>query len=199
MLHRAQISPNLEFPVHRNIDIQKHRSARSGIWMLLASLATLIASATPVLAAPPAPDNVFASLGTHPDKVAVFWTPSSGAIFRRTVNTPQGSIRIGDSITGITFNDFGALPGITYYYWLKAERGRRSGALVLLLRQGEEQQRHERIQPESPRLQRWSAPGGPRSADRRQRLRRRLRRSHPCDLGQRAEYRHLRRVAQHGQ
>ena len=55
----------------------------------------------------------------------VTWNASSGAtsdeVWRDTNSTSAGSTRIAASVTGTAYNDFGAVSGTTYWYWVKAK------------------------------------------------------------------------------
>jgi photosystem II stability/assembly factor-like uncharacterized protein len=78
------------------------------------------------LCAPQPPTSISASDGTYTDKVRVSWSSAAGAtgyrIYRNTANSSSGSTQIGSS-TGTTYDDTTATPGITYYYWVRAENG----------------------------------------------------------------------------
>ncbi len=72
--------------------------------------------------APAAPANVVASDGLT-DRVHVTWNVSTNAtsykIYRYTTNASGSASQIGTAST-TSFDDTNAVPGITYYYWLKA-------------------------------------------------------------------------------
>jgi fibronectin type 3 domain-containing protein len=74
-----------------------------------------------------APTGVTASDGTYTDKVAVSWTGSTGAtsyqVYRATSDLGK---KFGPSTTaGTSSDDTTAIPGVTYYYFVKACRGTR--------------------------------------------------------------------------
>jgi hypothetical protein len=70
-----------------------------------------------------APTGVAATDGTHVDKVAVSWTAAIGAtgyeIWRHTTSSSASAALIGTS-GNVTHDDYSAVPGTTYYYWVKA-------------------------------------------------------------------------------
>jgi FtsP/CotA-like multicopper oxidase with cupredoxin domain len=70
-----------------------------------------------------APATVQASDGTFTDKVQVIWTASSGAtsyqVYRATTNVPATGTNLGSPASS-PYNDTTAVPGVTYYYWVKA-------------------------------------------------------------------------------
>jgi surface protein len=74
-----------------------------------------------------APTAVTASDGTFTDKVQITWTASTGAfsykVYRSTSATGAKS-QLG-SAAASPYNDGGATPGITYYYWVVACRSPR--------------------------------------------------------------------------
>jgi len=78
----------------------------------------------PVQSPPSAPTGLTASAGTYEDKVRVSWHASDGAthyqVFRNISDTHTGETQLIGNHTASTFNDTSALPGITYYYWVKA-------------------------------------------------------------------------------
>jgi len=68
------------------------------------------------------PLNLQASDGTNADKVLLTWTASSGAISYNVYRAPAATAAktlLGWS-SGLTFNDTFSVPGIIYYYWVKA-------------------------------------------------------------------------------
>ncbi len=73
---------------------------------------------------PPAPTNVSASDGTYLDKVEVAWPASSGAtsytVYRATSLYNWAIKTILGTTSGTSFNDTTAIPGRTYYYWVRA-------------------------------------------------------------------------------
>lgn len=68
------------------------------------------------------PTFVQASDGTYPDKISLNWTPSSGAASYRVYSstTRTGPKTLLGSPTDTVFADANALPGVTYYYRIKA-------------------------------------------------------------------------------
>ena len=73
-------------------------------------------------ASPVTPTGVAASDGTYPDKVRVTWGAVSGVIYYGVYRaTSSGGIK---TLLGIpasaSFDDSTAVPGTTYYYWVKA-------------------------------------------------------------------------------
>ena len=67
--------------------------------------------------------TVTASDGSHADRVRVSWTASSGAtsyqVYRNTSDSLIGATRIGTP-TASPYDDTIAVPGVTYYYFVKA-------------------------------------------------------------------------------
>ncbi len=72
---------------------------------------------------PPAPGNVQASDGAYTDHVRVTWNASSGAtsykVFRNTTNSSGSASQIGTP-TASPYDDFTAVAGTVYWYWVKA-------------------------------------------------------------------------------
>lgn len=70
---------------------------------------------------PPAPTNVMASDGTHPDKVAVSWNASAGAtgyhIYRGVYPDPGTFVT---TVSGTSWDDTDTTPGVVYHYWIRA-------------------------------------------------------------------------------
>jgi fibronectin type 3 domain-containing protein len=70
-----------------------------------------------------APSRVSASDGSHPDKVEVSWTASSGAtsyeVYRNTSDSSDGASLLRTP-TASPYDDRTARPGVTYYYFVKA-------------------------------------------------------------------------------
>ncbi len=70
------------------------------------------------------PTNVQASDGTFTTVVQVTWTAPAGAanysIYRNTVNNSGTASLIASNVVGTVYNDNGATPGVTYYYWVRA-------------------------------------------------------------------------------
>jgi fibronectin type 3 domain-containing protein len=71
-----------------------------------------------------APTGVAASDGTYTDRVTVAWNASTGAtyyqVFRNTINSHDGEVQlVGDPLNS-PFEDITAVPGVDYYYWVKA-------------------------------------------------------------------------------
>ncbi len=77
-----------------------------------------------------APTNLQASDGTSTTKVQLTWTASTGAtsykVYRAT--SAGGAKTLLGSPTDTSFADSKAIPGVTYYYWVKAYRGTRFSA-----------------------------------------------------------------------
>jgi len=73
---------------------------------------------------PPPPTGVSASDGAFTDKVQVSWSPSAGAttyqVFRHTSNNASSASSLTSSHPASPYNDTSAVPGTTYYYWVKA-------------------------------------------------------------------------------
>jgi fibronectin type 3 domain-containing protein len=69
-----------------------------------------------------APLNLQASDGTLTDKVLLTWTASSGATSYNVYRAPAAiaTRTLLGSTSSLTFNDTSAVPGIIYYYWVKA-------------------------------------------------------------------------------
>ncbi len=69
----------------------------------------------------PGPSTLTASDGTDLNSVRLTWTASSGAtsyrIYRSQFQGTQGTLLIGN-LTGLSYNDTTAVPGVTYYYTL---------------------------------------------------------------------------------
>ena len=74
-----------------------------------------------------APSGVSASDGTYMDKVTVAWNASSGAtyyqVFRNTTNSHSGETQLVGDQPNSPFDDTTAIPGVDYYYWVKACNG----------------------------------------------------------------------------
>ena len=72
---------------------------------------------------PSAPTGMSATDGTYADKVSITWNASSNAIsykvFCNTTSDIGSATQIGTP-TETSFDDTGANPGTTYYYWVKA-------------------------------------------------------------------------------
>lgn len=60
------------------------------------------------------------------DKVTVFWSAVSGAthynVYRNTINNSSTATSLSGWITTTLFNDVSAIPGTTYYYWVKSAK-----------------------------------------------------------------------------
>jgi fibronectin type 3 domain-containing protein len=73
---------------------------------------------------PSRPINVLASDGIYVDKVQVTWTASLGAtsytVYRATSSDTGATKTLLGTTTDTFFNDTTAVPGKTYYYWVKA-------------------------------------------------------------------------------
>ncbi len=77
------------------------------------------------VSAPPAPTGLWATDGSHEDRVQLGWNGSAGAagyeIWRNTVNSSATAGRItAAAVTGTSFNDTTAAYSVRYYYWAKA-------------------------------------------------------------------------------
>ena len=74
-----------------------------------------------------APTGLAASNGAHTDKIALSWNATAGAasykLYRSTSNDSSAASQIGGTITTTSYDDTGATPGTTYYYWVKASVG----------------------------------------------------------------------------
>jgi fibronectin type 3 domain-containing protein len=83
------------------------------------------------LAPPAAPTGVTATYGTYADKVQVNWNPVSGAtsyeVWRHTANDSTAATIIASPATR-PWNDTSAVPGTSYYYWVKAVNAAGAGA-----------------------------------------------------------------------
>ena len=69
-----------------------------------------------------APTSVYASDGSYTNKVQVTWDSVFGAtgyeVWRGTDNDSSSASKLGDYAS--PFDDYSAIPGTTYYYWVKA-------------------------------------------------------------------------------
>ena len=76
------------------------------------------------VSAPSAPTGVAASDGTFSSIVRVMWNPSPGAtyykIYRNISTSHSGEVELSDDHPSSPYNDFGATPDTTYYYWVIA-------------------------------------------------------------------------------
>jgi len=77
--------------------------------------------------APAAPKAVAASDGTYGDRVRITWGSVPGAtsyeVWRNTSNNSGGASRVGQGITGLSYDNTTVSVGLTYYYWVKALNG----------------------------------------------------------------------------
>jgi fibronectin type 3 domain-containing protein len=79
--------------------------------------------------APTEPTLIEATDGTLAERVTVSWSPASGAAFYEVSRSPSPALAScggGDmlgSTTAPQFEDTSALPGITYYYWVRSGDG----------------------------------------------------------------------------
>lgn len=75
-------------------------------------------------AAPGAPTGVSATINDHANKVVVMWDTIRGAttyrIYRNTTNTSGTATDVGTSASN-QFHDDTASPGVSYFYWVRAE------------------------------------------------------------------------------
>lgn len=72
----------------------------------------------------PLPSNLAASDGTYTAYVRLTWDVGAGGlwyrVYRGTSVNPKFSISITNWLNDVTtYNDTGATPGVTYYYWIK--------------------------------------------------------------------------------
>jgi fibronectin type 3 domain-containing protein len=74
--------------------------------------------------APPAPTGIAASDSSDPKLVHLSWNAVPGAtgyqIYRNTVDDANTATLLGSIVTGTSFDDATAIPGVTYFYWIKA-------------------------------------------------------------------------------
>ena len=72
------------------------------------------------------PTGVSASDGTYEDQVRVTWDASPGAtryeVWRHTSDDSGSATRVASSVAGTAYNDTAAVPGTTYWYWVKSVR-----------------------------------------------------------------------------
>ncbi len=84
------------------------------------------------LPVPSAPTGVTASDGTHADKVALTWNAVDGAtsyiVYRGTEDDSSSAVELACDVTGVAYDDTTAVPGTTYYYWVKAVNASGAGA-----------------------------------------------------------------------
>jgi len=69
------------------------------------------------------PTSVNASDGSYSDRVRVTWSGTSGnyfRVYRNTANNSATSTALGSWQTSTTYDDFSAVAGTTYYYWVRA-------------------------------------------------------------------------------
>ena len=68
--------------------------------------------------------GVDANDGLYTDRVEVSWDGVSGAsyysVYRNTSDDTTGASALGSWQAGLTYEDMTAIPGTTYYYWVKA-------------------------------------------------------------------------------
>ncbi len=73
-----------------------------------------------------APTNVTASDNSYNSKVGLYWDTIRGAtlyrVFRNTVNDPATAADVGTTPMN-SFFDISAVPGQTFFYWVRAENG----------------------------------------------------------------------------
>lgn len=90
------------------------------------NLASQTVNVTLYQPAPPAPTGVAATDGTYTDRVRVRWNVASTAtayeVWRHTSNDSGSATKISAADpTTTAYNDTTAVPGTTYYYWVKAK------------------------------------------------------------------------------
>ncbi len=85
---------------------------------------TFIPSVSGTLLTPAMPAGIFASDGTALNMVRVSWSPAVGAasyeVWRSTTNSLGTATRVASNLPSAIFYDLTAIPGVTYYYWVKA-------------------------------------------------------------------------------
>jgi len=95
-----------------------------GSYMGMALLSVSVVRLNPVTPPPTIPSGLSASDGVFADKVRVSWNASSGAtsykVFRNTSNNHTGQFELTSSHPANPFDDFSAMPGVDYFYWVKA-------------------------------------------------------------------------------
>lgn len=73
------------------------------------------------------PTGILASDGLLLNGVSVFWNSVTHAtgyeVWRHQFNDSAAAVRLGANVVGTSFTDEGAVPGVTYYYWIKAVVG----------------------------------------------------------------------------
>ena len=78
------------------------------------------------LVAPAAPTNLSASDGTSQDYVEITWNPAQKAdtyqVYRSEYPNEQGA-PLGSPVSGTSYQDRTAVPGVTYWYSVKASNG----------------------------------------------------------------------------
>jgi hypothetical protein len=76
------------------------------------------------LSVPTAPDQVDASNGNYSDRVNLTWAASAGAtyykVYRHTIDNSSSATPLSDNHPSSPYNDYSAVAGTTYYYWVKA-------------------------------------------------------------------------------
>jgi len=75
---------------------------------------------------PSAPSNLNASDGTDENSVYITWNSVAGAshyrVFLNATYSTSGATALGDWQSGTAYSDTGAVPGQTYYYWVRAAK-----------------------------------------------------------------------------
>jgi hypothetical protein len=73
---------------------------------------------------PTAPDQVDASNGNYSDRVNLTWAASAGAtyykVYRHTLDNSSSATPLSENHSSSPYDDYSAVTGTTYYYWVKA-------------------------------------------------------------------------------
>jgi hypothetical protein len=74
-----------------------------------------------------APTGLSASQGTFPHHTTISWAAVSGAasyqVYRSTVDNFADANKLVGGVTGTTYTDTAAAPGVLHYYWIKPRAG----------------------------------------------------------------------------